>query len=157
MCGLATKTDNTGFQPRFELLRRQVEKNAEPASRSASDVVRAGSVQRNGIEPERVRACQSLSRQLAGRDAGYVSISQRHIVLITHRKIDRARVLLIWSNAAPAFCRPRLAGERALIVNPHEIHAVAVALTRGLEPRLEERRERHSAIFARPPDWDIQN
>jgi trehalose 6-phosphate synthase len=47
--------------------------------------------------------------------------------------------------------------DRALIVNPHEIDAVAVALRRALEMSLEERCERHAAMFSRMHDWDIQN
>ncbi len=58
MRGLAAKADDAGFQPGFELAGRQVKKNAEPACRGASDVARAASRQRNGIEPERVRSRQ---------------------------------------------------------------------------------------------------
>jgi hypothetical protein len=56
--GLAAKADDAGFQPGFELAGRQVKKNAEPACRGASDVARAASRQRKGIEPERVRSRQ---------------------------------------------------------------------------------------------------
>ena len=111
MRGRAAKADDTGLQPRFELPGRQVKKNAEPAYRGAPDVFRAASGKRNGIEPERVGARQRcVSRQLAGSDAGYVSIS--HIVSIAPRKMDRDRVLFNWSNAAP--CRAPSARERGL-------------------------------------------
>ena len=56
MRGLAAKADNAGFQPGFELPGRQVEKNAEPVRRGASNVARAASREGNGIESERVRA-----------------------------------------------------------------------------------------------------
>src|SRR4029077_20661474 len=38
--------------------------------------------------------------------------------------------------------------DEALIVNPHETDAVAAALKRALEMRLEERRERHAPMLA---------
>jgi trehalose 6-phosphate synthase len=46
--------------------------------------------------------------------------------------------------------------DRALIVNPHEIDAVAVALKRALEMALPERRERHATMLRRLMDWDIE-
>jgi trehalose 6-phosphate synthase len=46
--------------------------------------------------------------------------------------------------------------ERALIVNPHENDAVAVALKRALEMALPERRERHAAMLRRLIEWDIE-
>jgi hypothetical protein len=106
--GHAAKADDTGLQPRFELAGRQVKKNAEPAYRGASDVVRAAPGQRDGIEPERVGARQRcVSRQLAGSDAGYVSIS--HIVSIAPEDGSEPRpVQLVQRGPLPS------AGERAL-------------------------------------------
>jgi trehalose 6-phosphate synthase len=46
--------------------------------------------------------------------------------------------------------------DRALIVNPHETDAVAVALKRALEMPLPERRERHATMLRRLMDWDIE-
>ena len=46
--------------------------------------------------------------------------------------------------------------DRALIVNPHETDAVAVALKRALEMPLAERQERHSTMLRRLIDWDIE-
>jgi trehalose 6-phosphate synthase len=45
--------------------------------------------------------------------------------------------------------------DNALIVNPHEIDSVAVALKRALEMPLPERRERHATMLKRLMDWDI--
>jgi trehalose 6-phosphate synthase len=44
----------------------------------------------------------------------------------------------------------------ALIVNPHETDAVAVALKHALEMALPERRERHAALLGRLMRWDIE-
>jgi trehalose 6-phosphate synthase len=46
--------------------------------------------------------------------------------------------------------------DRALIVNPHETDAVAVALKRALEMPLPERQERHAPMLRRLMDWDIE-
>jgi trehalose 6-phosphate synthase len=46
--------------------------------------------------------------------------------------------------------------DRALIVNPHETDAVAVALKSALELALPERRERHATMLRRLMDWDIE-
>jgi trehalose 6-phosphate synthase len=46
--------------------------------------------------------------------------------------------------------------DRALIVNPHETDAVAVALNNALEMALPERRERHGTMLRRLMDWDIE-
>jgi trehalose 6-phosphate synthase len=46
--------------------------------------------------------------------------------------------------------------DRALIVNPHETDAVAVALKRALEMPLPERRERHAAMLDRLMTSDIE-
>jgi trehalose 6-phosphate synthase len=46
--------------------------------------------------------------------------------------------------------------DRALIVNPHEADAVAVALNSALEMALPERRERHATMLRRLIDWDIE-
>jgi trehalose 6-phosphate synthase len=46
--------------------------------------------------------------------------------------------------------------DRALIVNPHETDAVAVALKRALEMALSERRERHATTLRRLMDWDVE-
>jgi trehalose 6-phosphate synthase len=45
--------------------------------------------------------------------------------------------------------------DNAVIVNPHEIESVAVALKRALEMPLTERRERHATMLQRLTDWDI--
>ncbi len=45
--------------------------------------------------------------------------------------------------------------EQALIVNPHEIDAVAGAIKRALEMPLEERRERHAPMLAHLQANDI--
>jgi trehalose 6-phosphate synthase len=46
--------------------------------------------------------------------------------------------------------------DRALIVNPHETDAVAVALKRALEMALPERRARHGPMLRRLIDWNIE-
>jgi trehalose 6-phosphate synthase len=46
--------------------------------------------------------------------------------------------------------------DRALIVNPHETDAVAIALQRALEMALSERRERHATRLRRLMEWDIE-
>jgi trehalose 6-phosphate synthase len=46
--------------------------------------------------------------------------------------------------------------DRALIVNPHETEAVAIALKRALEMALPERCERHATMLPRLMDWDIE-
>jgi trehalose 6-phosphate synthase len=46
--------------------------------------------------------------------------------------------------------------DRALIVNPHETDAVAVALKCALEMPLPERRERHATMLRRLMDWDSE-
>jgi trehalose 6-phosphate synthase len=45
--------------------------------------------------------------------------------------------------------------DNSVIVNPHEIESVAVALKRALEMPLMERRERHATMLQRLMDWDI--
>lgn len=46
--------------------------------------------------------------------------------------------------------------DHALIVNPHETDAVAVALKSAPEMALPERRERHATMLRRLMDWDIE-
>jgi trehalose 6-phosphate synthase len=46
--------------------------------------------------------------------------------------------------------------DEALIVNPHETDAVAAGLKRGLEMRLDERRERHAPMLAHLLKNDIK-
>ena len=113
MRGRAAKAGDTGLQPGFELPAGSVEKNAKSVYRGgAPDVVRAASGQHDGIEPRAAwRARQRcVSRRLARNNAGYVSISQHHIVSPTHRKTRSGPrpVQLVRRGPVP------VAGERAL-------------------------------------------
>jgi hypothetical protein len=158
VCGLAAKADNAGFQPGFELPGRQVKKDAEPAYRGAPKVVRAASGQRNGIEPERVGARQRcVSRRLARNNAGYVSISQHHIVLLTHRKTDPDRVLFNWSDAAP--CRSPASARWIRSAARHNLFVPVYHLfTEGfdtLDVKDAKLSEELAACFRRGRSWRI--
>ncbi len=54
--GLAAEAGDAGLKPGVELPGGQIEKNADPLCRGASDIVRPASCKRNGVKPQRVRA-----------------------------------------------------------------------------------------------------
>jgi hypothetical protein len=137
--GLAAKADNAGFQPGFELPGRQVEKNAEPVRRGASNIAWAASREDNGIESESARPRRP--RQCAGHwrartDPGYVSMSQHSIVAITLRRMERDRILSNRSNAGPqppdGIARGRREGP-AMIAGDHasDLETLRFALVRS--------------------------
>ncbi len=158
MRGRAAKADDTGLQPRFELPGRQVKKNAKSVYRGAPDVVRAASGQHDGIEPERVGARQRcVSRRLARNNAGYVSISQHHIVSLTHRKTDPDRVLFNWSDAAP--CRSPASARWIRSAARHNLFVPVYHLfTEGfdtLDVKDAKLSEELAACFRRGRSWRI--